>query len=78
MKMPIILVVSVALTGAGCSQTMKDGSELSRKRVTAKSEPNELVADDWSRCAVSRSKFEETEVGDRVWCIWRGEMSAPR
>jgi hypothetical protein len=45
---------------------------LARKVVSSKEAPASLIADDGSRCAVSASRFEEMQVGDKVWCLWSG------
>lgn len=61
---------------AGCSILPGLPAGLSRKNVRAKVEPSEIVADDQSRCTVDYERFEEIEVGDGVWCLWRPEGPA--
>lgn len=41
-----------------------------RKRVADKREITTLVADDRSTCPVNEKRFQETRVGDYVWCMW--------
>ena len=48
------------------------------KTVQAKEEPITLVAVDGTRCQVSTAKFQETKIGDRVWCGWRDFGGEPR
>lgn len=53
------------------STSLKDAA-LSQKTVTAKHEPATLIAFDGSKCLVTTSKFNETVVGTKVWCVWTG------
>jgi hypothetical protein len=48
------------------------GSEFARKLVMGKVAPNELIADDNSRCVTSRERFDRTRIGSEVWCLWSG------
>lgn len=41
-----------------------------RRAVVLKEAPLSLIASDGSRCLVGEKKFAETEIGDRVWCMW--------
>lgn len=45
-------------------------SEAASKKVSAKEEPNILVAADRSRCSVSEQKYRETSLGESVFCAW--------
>jgi len=45
-------------------------SEATSKKVSAKEEPNILVAADRSRCSVSEQKYRETSLGESVFCAW--------
>jgi hypothetical protein len=47
------------------------------KRVAAKEAPLTLVADDGSRCSVNESKYNNTRIGDAVFCAWRTSDRAP-
>lgn len=44
--------------------------EMARKVVSAKEEPNTLIASDRSSCRVTEQKYRETALGERVWCAW--------
>lgn len=56
--------------GASGSGGSISDARLSQKTVTAKHEPTTLVAFDGSRCVVTESRFRETVVGEKVWCVW--------
>jgi hypothetical protein len=47
------------------------------KRVAAKEAPLTLIAEDGARCTVTESKFNNTRVGDTVFCAWRTSDRAP-
>jgi hypothetical protein len=44
---------------------------LMRKRVTAKQEPDLLVAEDGTSCRVSPERFRAVEVGNDELCEWQ-------
>ena len=44
---------------------------MSQKVVQGKESPTTLIAIDGARCTVTEKKFNETQYGDRVWCVWR-------
>ena len=44
--------------------------EFAEKLVVGKEPPNELIADDGSRCITSRERFDRTRVGSEIWCVW--------
>jgi hypothetical protein len=44
-----------------------------RRPVVMKEAPVSLIASDGSRCLVGEKKFANTEIGDRVWCVWSGK-----
>ena len=46
-------------------------STRSTKVVSAKQEPETLIAEDASTCKVSVKQFRDADVGDRVTCDWR-------
>jgi hypothetical protein len=43
----------------------------STKVVSAKQDPETLIAEDASTCRVSVKQFRDTDVGERVTCDWR-------
>jgi hypothetical protein len=45
-------------------------SGFSRKLVSGKESPSQLIARDGSRCTVSAKRFEDTREGEQVWCAW--------
>jgi hypothetical protein len=47
--------------------------DVSRKRVAAKEEPSTLVAEDGTRCTVTKSRFRKVDVGDWATCAWRAD-----
>lgn len=50
-------------------ESVSDAS-VSQKTVTAKHAPATLVAFDGSRCVVTETRFRETVIGEKVWCVW--------
>lgn len=58
--------------GGGATPSGGAASEatVSQKTVTAKHEPSTLVAFDGSRCVVTQTRFRETVIGEKVWCVW--------
>jgi hypothetical protein len=42
-----------------------------RKRVTAKQEPDRLIAEDGTACRVSAERFRAVEVGNDELCNWQ-------
>lgn len=46
-------------------------SGLMRKRVTAKQEPDRLIAEDGTACRVSAERFRAVEVGNDELCNWQ-------
>jgi hypothetical protein len=55
---------SIPLPGTG-------GKTLERKAVIGTHEPDELVAEDQTRCRATSEKLARTRVGQKVWCLWR-------
>jgi hypothetical protein len=45
-------------------------SGFSRKLVSGKESPSQLIARDGSRCSVSAKRFADTKEGEQVWCAW--------
>jgi hypothetical protein len=45
--------------------------DLGRKAVYGKQDPATLVAKDGSRCAVTEQRYQETAIGELVWCSWK-------
>jgi hypothetical protein len=41
------------------------------KRVTGKQEPNLLLADDGTSCAVTADRYREVQLGKYAVCAWR-------
>lgn len=41
------------------------------KRVTGKQDPNLLLADDGTSCAVSAERYADTQIGKYAVCAWR-------
>ncbi|HEX6747890.1 MAG TPA: hypothetical protein VF092_11420 [Longimicrobium sp.] len=58
---------SIPLPRLGQSQS----PALERKLVTAKREPNQLLAADGSSCLTTAKRYSRTQRGQRVWCVWR-------
>ncbi|HKP75654.1 MAG TPA: hypothetical protein VJT67_08930 [Longimicrobiaceae bacterium] len=50
---------------------------LSRKVVAGKHAPNELVARDGTSCITTEARFERTQPGDPVWCMWHVVGTSP-
>lgn len=76
-----LIIAALALALAACVPGIQWGGGDNRpglKTVQAKEEPITLVAVDGSRCQVSTAKFQETKIGDRVWCGWRDFGDEPR
>lgn len=73
--MRIALVVLVAAAMSSCVvparyATGNDGRTVAWKRVEAKDPPATLIAIDGSVCTVTSDRFERTQRGDRVACLW--------
>ena len=47
------------------------GARPSQKPVYGKEAPTTLLAADGTRCQVSDKKFQETAVGEKIWCVWQ-------
>jgi hypothetical protein len=45
-------------------------SNLAKKKVDAKQDPNVLIAVDATRCTVSEKKYREVSLGEAVSCLW--------
>jgi len=41
------------------------------KRVTGKQEPNLLLADDGTSCAVTADRYRDVQIGKYAVCAWR-------
>ena len=74
--MRALSAVTVVLMLSGCLPfhlRHSDGSRdpvPDRRAVVMKEAPVSLIASDGSRCLVGEKKFTNTEIGDRVWCVW--------
>ncbi len=71
----MILATTILLAGCGfLIQSIGEevGHPISRRRVAAKREPNELIAFDGSMCTVSVDLFDSSRIGDSILCNWRG------
>lgn len=74
---PAAAAFALALT-AGCATLpipgMKDQpkTQLERKPLIGKRQPNLLLADDGSSCSTTRARWERARTGQRVWCLWQG------
>ena len=44
---------------------------VTRKQVSGKDGPSTLIALDGTRCQVNEKRYQETAVGELVWCDWR-------
>ncbi|MFN2564050.1 MAG: hypothetical protein ABR499_03455 [Gemmatimonadaceae bacterium] len=51
--------------------------QVSEKVVAGKQAPSTLLAEDGSRCTVTKKRFEDTREGDRATCGWRRDDRAP-
>ena len=79
--LPLALTLSLASCiqlGGGAPASGVPGPEggarttgLLRKRVTAKQEPNLLVAADGTSCPVTAERYREINVGDHEGCVWQ-------
>ena len=47
------------------------GGTVGQKTVTAKHDPSTLVAFDGTKCVVTESRYRETVVGEKAWCVWQ-------
>ena len=69
-----ILAACLALAlVSGCAIPLGRGDaapRMQRKRVQDKVAPSTLVADDGTWCTVSATKFAQTAVSTRAWCVW--------
>jgi hypothetical protein len=54
-----------------------DVYQVSQKIVAGKEAPSTLIAEDGSRCSVTKRRFQETREGDRATCSWRRDDRAP-
>ena len=55
----------------GVESARPDRPELGPKRVARKEHPDVVYAEDGTGCRVDREKFEKTQMGDDLWCVWR-------
>jgi hypothetical protein len=74
----ILTLASCIQLGGGAPASGVPGPEggapqrgLLRKRVTAKQEPNLLLAADGTSCAVTAERYREINVGDHEGCVWQ-------
>ena len=70
--MPRVLLIVPLLALTACA-SLGTGNAFGHKAVVEKQEPTDLIAADRTVCTVSDERFRETEVGDDVWCLWKGE-----
>ena len=81
---PVLVVrcVALALLLSGCTavpmymrgQRSPDPTHvLGRKLVVGKEAPLDLIAEDGTRCLTTRTRFEGTKIGAKVWCLWEGD-----
>ena len=54
-----------------------DVLQVSEKVVAGREAPTTLLAEDGSRCTVTKRRFDDTREGDRVTCAWRRDDRAP-
>jgi hypothetical protein len=69
-------IAASGLSGCGFLQGVfaeSVGVPLETKAVAYKHGAQELVATDGTSCFVSRGKFQDVDVGDRVQCTWSAE-----
>jgi hypothetical protein len=78
-----LLVLAIALAGAGCriapvtlgadsarGQSLSKRTEFAEKVVNMKRSGFTFVAKDGSRCQVDEETWRATRVGDRATCVW--------
>ena len=77
------LALVFGLSTAACivlpTRSARDGGvspEFTEKLVVGKEPPNQLIAEDGTRCITSRERYERARIGAEVWCVWNG--SGPR
>jgi hypothetical protein len=73
---PLAIAALACVVLAGCL-ALPGGRTVARRRVAQKVADSLLVADDYSRCAVSSQSFAEIRVGERRWCTWRHADALP-
>lgn len=73
--MALLTRAPLLLAAAACVP-LPAGRELSRRTVAGKGGETTLVAADGARCEVPPARFERTQVGDDVACVWRLESAA--
>ena len=58
--------------GTSASLPTRDAKPgLLRKRVAGKQDPNLLLAEDGTSCAVTANRYRDVAVGDHVVCVWQ-------
>ncbi len=60
------------MTVSSCGLVMQSGirDPAQRKVVVGKEPPNQLIAQDQTRCIVTERQFEEVAIGETVSCVW--------
>ena len=66
----VVLMLSGCLPFHLLNRDRNPDPALDRKAVFMKEAPTSLIASDGSRCLVGEKKFTDTDIGDRVWCMW--------
>ena len=78
---PISRALLLTLLLSGCMVPLHTSGQrspepakvLGRKRVIDKAAPLDLIAEDGTRCQTTRDRFERTQIGSKVWCLWSGD-----
>ena len=75
MRRSAVVSMALVVSTACISIPLRGGREqLGRKTVASKEPPQRLIAHDGTGCLVSRRRFEEVHVGERVWCHWTAQF----
>ncbi len=78
---PISRAVLLTVVLSGCMvplhtsghRSPEPSKVLGRKLVVEKAAPLDLIAEDGTRCQTTRDRFERTQIGSKVWCLWSGD-----
>ncbi len=79
MRSRILAIVLVALSGCASSEEAELDGPIgpATKIVTGKVVPTTLMATDGTICNVSALRFQNTSIGDVVFCEWRRRSHGP-
>lgn len=82
MRTILVAMLALALAGCGARHPVQVGPQTGwgYKTVQAKEDPATLIAVDESICRVTPTRFQRTQVGERVVCHWQrrgGERPVP-